>query len=346
MVSERSRGSSTACDTCSNPSLRLFERVPLRPVGAALAIGFAAGAVSYALFPFDHGADFVQFHHHARSWLAGRDPYAGGYPIMRATRVVPEPLFYPFPTLLAVAPFALLPVRLAAAAFVAVSAALLAFALVRRSPERLPHFLGAGFFVAVGLGQWSPLVTATLLIPSLAWLAVLKPNIGLAVTAAKPTWIGVLGGGLLLVATLAIQPNWPSEWIRNLRSMPGHPIPLFLPGGVVLLVALLRWRRWEARLLLAMACVPQLMYFADQLPLWLVPRTRRESILLSASSILAWAAALIITTGAGRQPAFSSEYFVLLGVYLPTLIIVLRLPNEADGLRSPRATGDAAGVGS
>lgn len=308
--------------------MRPFDQVQIRNLGAASAISLAAGALSFVLFPLHHGGDFVQFHYHAQSWLAGSDPYAGGYPVMRATRVVPEPLFYPFPTLLAVAPFTLLSVRVATAAFVAVTAALLAFGVVRRSPERLPLFLSAGFFVALVLGQWSPLITATLLLPSVAWLAVLKPNIGLATTAARPTWKGVVGGALLLAGTLAIQPNWPVEWLRNLHSMPPHPAPLFAPGGFLVLLALVRWRRWEARLLVAMACLPQLMYFADQLPLWLIPRSRRESMLLSAISVAAWAAALITATTAGRQPAFSSEIFVLVGVYLPSLWMVLNRPNE------------------
>ena len=295
---------------------------------AAAAIGLAAGAINFALFPLHHGGDFVQFHYHARTWLSGRDPYAGGFPIMRGTRMIPEPLFYPFPTLLAVAPFALLSVRVATATFVGVLAGLLAFGVIRRCPERLPLFLGAGFLVALVLGQWSPLITATLVLPVLSWMAVLKPNIGLATTAAKPSWLGVLGGGLLLIGTLAIQPNWPAEWIRNLHSMPGHPAPLFAPGGALILIALSRWRTVEARLLVAMACVPQLLYFADQLPLWLIPRTRRESILLSATSAAAWAGALIMATNAGRQPAFSSERFVLAGVYLPCLWMVLDRPNE------------------
>jgi hypothetical protein len=247
---------------------------------------------------------------------------------MRASRVVPEPLFYPFPSLLALAPFALLPLRFGAAAFVVLSTALLAYGLARKSAEQFPLFLGAGFLVAVGLGQWSPLVTATFLLPAVSWLAVLKPNLGLATTAAKPSWIGIGGGALLLTATLALQPNWPAEWIRNLGAMPGHPAPIFAPGGVFLLLALLRWRRPEARLVVAMACVPQLLYFADQLPLWLVPRTRREAVALSGISLLAWAAALVVEMSAGRQPAFNSTPFVLAGVYLPVLVMVLRRPNE------------------
>jgi hypothetical protein len=309
-------------------SAALSSRGFARRLGIAVAIGLAAGIVNFALFPLHHGGDFVQFYYHANSWLAGRDPYDGGYPIVRAGRVIPEPFFYPFPTLLAVAPFALLPIPIAAAAFVAVSAAALALGFLRRSTNQLPAFLGAGFLAALVLGQWSPLVTATVMIPALSWLAVLKPNIGLATTAAGPTRIGVFGGAMLLAATLAIQPSWPVEWIRNLHSMPAHPAPVFIPGGMLLLLAIARWRRWEARLLIAMACVPQLMYFADQLPLWLVPRTRRESLLLSATSMSAWTAALIIAERAGRQPAFTSAGFVLLGVYAPALLMVLRRPNE------------------
>jgi hypothetical protein len=116
--------------------------------------------------------------------------------------------------------------------------------------------------------------------------------------------------------------------MANLRLMSAHPAPITLPGGIAALLALLRWRRFEARLFLTMACVPQLMYFADQLPLWLVPKTRRESIFLSASSLVAWASALIITIRTGRQPAFDSSPYVLLGVYLPALVMVLRRPNE------------------
>ncbi|HEV8218221.1 MAG TPA: hypothetical protein VGP95_20365 [Gemmatimonadaceae bacterium] len=299
-----------------------------RQIAGALAIGVLAALIAALLLPFTHGADFAQFHFHARTWLRGGDAYSGGFPVMRATRVVPEPFFYPFPTLLTVAPFALLPLGVAVAAFVGISAALLAYAVLSRCPERLPLFLGSGFFVSLVLGQWSPIITAALIIPALGWLCVLKPNLGLAATAAKPTRVAILGGGALLTATLLIQPNWPFEWLRNLHSMPPHPMPIQLPGGFLLLLALLRWRRPEARLVAAMACVPQLMYFADQLPLWLVARTRREAMMLSAWSAAAWVASLIVNIQADRQPAFSSVPYVLAGVYLPALIMVLLRPNE------------------
>jgi hypothetical protein len=297
-------------------------------IAGAVAIGAIAATTAWLLLPLTHGADFAQFHFHARKWLAGGDAYSGGYPVMRATRVIPEPFFYPFPTLLAITPFALLPLGGAVSAFVGVSATILAYAVLSRAPQRLPLFLGAGYFVALVLGQWSPILTACLLIPALGWLVVLKPNLGLAAAAANPTRAKILGGGALLLATLLIQPNWPLEWFRNLHSMPAHPMPIQLPGGFLILLALLRWRRKEARLLAAMACVPQLMYFADQLPLWLVPASRRETMMLSVFSTVAWFLALVVNVQAGRQPAFSSAPYVLLGVYLPALIMVLRRPNE------------------
>jgi len=305
-----------------------MRRETVRIFAVSAAIGLAAGTLAWFLFPYSHGADFAQFHFHARNWLAGRDPYVGGFPIMRRTRVVPEPFFYPFPALFLLAPFALVPLRLGYALFAAASTVLLSWCILLKSPERLPTLLGSAFIVAVGLGQWTPLVMATLLLPALGFLAVVKPNIGLASVPADPSWNRVVGGGALLLLSLAFQPSWPAEWLRNLRSMPGHPIPLLIPGGVLTLLALLRWRRPEARLLLGMACVPQLLYFADQLPLWLVARTRRESIALSATSMIAWLIALQAFNRPGGNPAFDSDYLVLAGVYLPALVMVLRRKNS------------------
>jgi hypothetical protein len=298
-----------------------------RIIGAAMAIGLLAAILVWFVFPYSHGADFAQFHFHARNWLAGRDPYAGGFPIMRRTRVVPEPFFYPFPALFLLAPFALAPLRVGYALFAAASTTLLAWAILVKSPGSLPMLLGSAFVVATGLGQWTPLVTTTLLLPALGFLAVVKPNVGLASVTADPSRVRILGGGVLLLVSLALEPNWPLEWIRNLRSMPAHPIPLLLPGGFLALLAILRWRRPEARLLLGMACVPQLLYFADQLPLWLVARTRRESMVLSATSLIAWFFALRAFNRPGGNPAFDSDALVLAGVYLPALLIVLRHEN-------------------
>ncbi len=211
---------------------------------------------------------------------------------MRRTRVVPEPLFYPFPSLFVLAPFALLPLRAAMALFVGCSTALLSWGILAKSPERLPDAARRRLHRRQRAGTVDAARHRDAADPGVGFLAVVKPNVGLASVADDPSAIRILGGGALLLVSLAFHPNWPAEWLHNLRSMPGHPIPILVPGGALALLALLRWRRPEARLLVAMACVPQLMYFADQLPLWLVAKTRRESILLSATSLVAWVISL------------------------------------------------------
>jgi hypothetical protein len=56
----------------------------------------------------------------------------------------------------------------------------------------------------------------------------------------------------------------------------------------VLLSALVAWRRPEGRLFAAMALVPQNLFYYDQLALWLVPRTLRQSLLLSIYSFVVY----------------------------------------------------------
>ena len=53
-------------------------------------------------------------------------------------------------------------------------------------------------------------------------------------------------------------------------------------------------------------------------------------MLLTTTSLLAWAATLLINIPAGRSPAFSSEPFVLISVYLPAVMMVLRRADEGE----------------
>jgi hypothetical protein len=95
----------------------------------------------------------------------------------------------------------------------------------------------------------------------------------------------------------------------------------------LLALAALRWRQQEARLLLLYGCVPQLLLFADQLPLLLVARTRLEAALLWAAS---WIGAMLWLQSV---PSWTHAYvqtarpYVLLGIYLPALAVVLARPN-------------------
>jgi hypothetical protein len=117
------------------------------------------------------------------------------------------------------------------------------------------------------------------------------------------------------------------KWIANLQTMQGHPPPLFTLAGVVLIAALFRWRREDARLVLAMAAMPQLPMFADQLPLMLVARTRVEGMVLAILSHiggLLW----IKTRTPGAHPSANAAIWVLAFAYYPALVLVLRRPNE------------------
>ena len=189
------------------------------------------------------------------------------------------------------APFAWLPLPLAGAVFMGLSAGLAAWGIARTGAERLPLFLSAPFLMALSLGQWSPLLVAAALIPAVGAIVCAKPNIGLPVFVARPSWQAVLGALLLVAISLAVMPRWPLEWLANVTNRQEKFIPLLRPGGFLLLAALLGWRRPEGRLLAVMSVVPQALFFYDQLLLGLVPRTLRQSLLLSlwgGAVFLAW----------------------------------------------------------
>ena len=301
---------------------------PSRRQRAAIAttIALVAGIIAYLLhsragfFP-----DYVFAWRAAGEWLAGSDPYAalpGGLPAP-----FESPLLYPFPTVLAAVPLARLPLTVASAITMAIGAGLLAWALTARGWGPLWMLASAPFVMAVNVGQWSPLVVTGALLPSLGFLAVLKPNLGLATLAYRPDWRAVAGAGLVVALSIALLPGWPAAWLRSVQGLPGHPIPLLSArgAGLILLLALLRWRTAEARLLITLACVPQLLFFADQLPLMLVARTDRDRKILVLCSLLAfvaWFARAMATPATPYVPA--AEPFVLLGCYAPALALVLR----------------------
>lgn len=261
----------------------------------------------------------------ARHLLSGRNPYEalpGGLP-----EPFESPLLYPLPTVLAATPLAVLPLALASAITMAVSAGLLAWGLTRQEWDSLWLLASAPFVMAVNLGQWSPLVVTAGLLPSLGFLATLKPNLGVAVFAWRPDWRIAAGAALAIAGSLLVLPGWPVQWLGAVRSLAGHPVPLLSGGGagLLLLLALIRWRSAEARLLLAMACVPQLLFFADQLPLLLVARSPVERRVLSACSLLAFVAWFLFSSQRPAQAYVpAAEAFVLLGLYAPALAIVLR----------------------
>lgn len=334
----------------AGPSLRM--RLLL-----AAAAALWGGIIAYQMLtlPRFYG-DFLYPWAAARVLLSGGSPYraiAGGaaYPYM-------TPFVYPMPAVLLVVPLATLSYAGAGTVFFAMSSALLAFAVTREGYQYLPIFASAPFLGAASQGQWSPLVVAAALLPGIGFLAVCKPNLGLALAARRPTRALVLGGAVFLAATVAWRPEWPHDWLANVSRLRHHPTPLTMPFGVVLLLALARWRRPEARLIVVLACVPQLLFWSDQLPLLLVPRTLRQSLWCCAISSASVAAAALATahgsTGSLASGPISDALVrhapvpVMLGMYLPALVLVLRRPNEgavppwADRLARPLERGAGA----
>lgn len=243
------------------------------------------------------------------------------------------PFYYPLPAAVLVAPVGLLTVIAARVVFTSISVGLLAWFITRDGWARLPAFLSISFFTSIELAQWSPLLAAALLAPSLSWLGVAKPNWGIAILASgsssriwKPFVVGA--GGLTIVAFL-LQPGWVGDWWTNVRSATHFRSPLTLPLGFLMLAAVVRWRRPEARLLLAIACLPQTPGFYDALMLFTIPRTSRESLALTvATFVVFFAMAFRGPWATGDAWMSDISHFTLWFLYLPCVALVLRRPNE------------------
>lgn len=251
----------------------------------AAGIGSLAGLCAWVFLSRpDAPSDFFHYWSAARTLLHGGDPYT----TIAAGPANPgrDPTLYPLPALLLLVPFAALPLALAGAVFFGLSSALAAWAVARLGHDRLPMFLSAPFLVALSLGQWSPLMVAACLIPALGAVVAVKPNLGLAVFAARPSWRTVAAVTALLIISLIVMPTWPMEWLDNVSHREEKFIPILRPGGLLLAASLLAWRRPEGRLFAVLSVVPQALFFYDQLLLWLVPRTLRQSLLLSLWSLV------------------------------------------------------------
>jgi hypothetical protein len=297
-------------------------------LAAAVLIGL--GSALFTAFTFarpEASPDFDFWWRGARMLLDGGNPY-------HTTPNTPEwpldgPLFYPLPTLLLTVPLARLPLRIAGAVFMGLSGGLLAWLVSRVGHWRLWLFGTASYFRACKLGQWSPLIVAVAFLPTAGFLAAMKPNLGIAILAYWPTWRAL--GGCIAVGLLSflILPSWLADWHSIIASLPGHPAPVVTTGGPILLLALLKWRRPEARLLLVMACVPQVLFWADQLPLFLIPRTKGEMkalVFWGALSFFAWD----IWFAPYPVHILAREPFVFCSIYIPCLIMVLRRPNVGE----------------
>ena len=306
--------------------------------GLVLVAGLISGFVCWLAYrlPPPSTSDFEPIWVGARALLAGADPYI----VVPATSTH-YPLYYPLTAIVIGLPFAGLSFDWARVAWAALSGAAFAWAALRYGRGLPAALLSANFLNAVIQGQWSPLMTAAVVLPALSWLLAAKPSIGAALFAAFPSRQAVIGGVALLAVSLALFPTWPVRWADSLGAS-NHMWPIRSPGGVILLLALIRWRLPEGRLLAALACVPQTIGLYETLPLFLIPRTRWQGYGLA---VLSYVAAFGQVAMVPRVPGMPLETMlagrwpiVFFCLYLPALVIVL-LPGPRE---APVSHGAAA----
>jgi hypothetical protein len=302
-------------------------------VSIAVAIGSAALVVvwawrSHGLGP--GGSDFDQIWFAGRALRNGQDPYV----VIGPGREFDwYPFFYPLPTALFGIPFSLLPLIWARIVFAGASAGLFAYALTSDGYARLPVLLGMAFLYAIVGVQWSPLLAAALVIPSLGWALPLKPNIGLAIGAvarSRTTIVTAVASGVLLaLVSWIVLPTWVQEWRAALAvGAVKFQVPLLTLGGPLLLLSLLRWRRWDAQLLLAYACVPHTPLVYQMLPLALIPATLREAIAFALlSDVAVFAQTWLVPRASDGVGEIAAARVLNFAIFLPCLVMVLRRPN-------------------
>jgi hypothetical protein len=247
------------------------------------------------------------------------------------------PLYYPLPAVLLAVPFTILPLTLARVAWNASIGALLGLALHGRELWRWGTFLSGAYVYATLRGQPTPLLVAATLIPSLGFLYTTKPNLGLALFAGWPSRKAVVGVLAMLALSLVILPRWPMEWLEAIHGTPVILSPIRRPFGWLLLLAALRWRTPEGRLLVALALIPQNSLPHEAIVLCLIPRTGVEMAVYGVGTWLATAVTLALATQAATLEAAQAIVWPwLLGaVYLPMLILVLTRPQQGESLHEP-----------
>jgi hypothetical protein len=308
-------------------------RVPnAQRAAVALAVAVATAAWVYwgATRDSTFRSDFDQILFAGRAVAHGIDPY----PLIGPGRAFdqPWPLYYPPAATFVALPFvglATVPARVAYALAVAFS---LTFLLLRHGYSRLTAVMSGAYLQAMSLLQWSPLMACALLAPAFAWVAAAKPNAGLQVIAAardvRALRMYVAGSLIALALSFALVPSWPGEWITAIRSAP-HVRPYILrPGGALLLLSVLRWRRPEARYLFALALVPTSTGPADSLILFTFPHSLRQGLALALLTHAAYFYAVFRAPPRDivGQVAVGSAA-TLMFVLLPALVAILLRPN-------------------
>ncbi len=285
-----------------------------RPLFLVLALAFVLGVrlLLYVWVP-DRYSDLDLLYDAAVHLIRGENPYA------IAT------LPYPLPAVLLAVPFTAIPLGVARPIFDVLVGWAFVYALWRyRGAFALLAVLSGAYLFAMWKGQTTPLMVAASLVPALGFLLAVRPSTSAPLWIARPSRMAVLGVSAFLVLSLFVLPSWPRDWWTALQHDNTDLVaPVFRPFGLVLLLAALRWRLPEGRLLLAIAFIPQNILPYELVSLALIPANLLEMGIYVAGSAIAVAA---VADWKHLSPGLVewSWPVALCTVYLPMLYLVLR----------------------
>jgi hypothetical protein len=321
-----------------------LKEVTPRPVrlsrGAAVSLAFlvavGGGVIAMNAGRPDLRPDVDQLWFASRVLLEGGNPYESVGPGLDFD--YPWRLYYPLPAVLLLTPLSQFPLAVARVFIAAVGGALLAYGVARHEARGLVVFLSYAFYANAWYAQWTPLLVAMWYFPLLAALTAAKPTIGLLMLTGVREWRGALRGlalaAALTVTSVFLRPNWIQDWLAALDSNTHLRAWVTVPGGVLVLLAFLRWRRWEAWMLALFVLVPQTFHPLATLPLVLLPGTLLGKATIAALTYVPnW---LLVRDPFGPRLASATPeeligmygVLVLWSVLVPTLFVVLRLPNS------------------
>lgn len=279
--------------------------------------------------------DFGMLWFGARALINGLDPY----PLIGPGRAFNYgwTLIYPLPGVVSIVPLSFFEERTAATLFVAISTALLAFGLTRDGWYRLPIFISEAFLSSAKLGQWSILLTAALFLPWLGIFAIAKPQSSLPViagSASRSVVVFAVAGGIVLFSiSILLQPHWIAEWLAGVRNARHMEPPITRLAGFMVLLVLLKWRRPESWLVLTLACLPQSWGWYGTLPLFTVPSSFAQAVFLAGVAAVGGNIATMAMPANMSPDGFFywAGSVVVITIYLPVVILILRRPNVGPG---------------
>jgi hypothetical protein len=291
----------------------------------ALPLVFGFGLVlAFRLLLANRPSDFDPLYSAAAHLVRGENPY------LLETHWFP----YPLPAVLLAVPFTAVPLAVARLIFDILVGWAFVYALWRYRGRYALLALGSGSYLfAMANGQTTPLMVAASLVPALGFLLAVRPNTSAALWIARPSWSAVLGVSVFLAISLVLLPSWPRDWymalpLDNAALLP----PVLRPFGFVLLLAALRWRSPEGRLILAMAVIPQSILPHELVSLALIPANLVQMGIYVAGS---WIAVAVAAGPLKLGHVTVTGWPATLGaVYLPMLYLVLR-PTVQPWFRRP-----------